>query len=514
MQYACGFESGKAPMADVRQQRSQYNGDRHRPGYHFISPEHWMNEPHAPLYFKGMYHIFFQHNPKGPYFGNIHWGHAVSTDMVHWKDLPFALSPQYGQTDPDGCWSGSSVIDDSGIPTLFYTAGDFGKMPNQMIAAAKSIFAFDKDINLEEWVKQGQQVITQKEGQGYYGEFRDPFVWKEGGTWYMLVGSGVPGSGGTALLYTSDDLVSWEYRKPVFVGNFGKYPKTGKVWELPVLLKLGTDREGNDKHIFIINPCYLEPSPYGSRYVFYWIGTWSTENLEFVPDSEQPQMFDYGDHFTGPSGMVDEKGRNIIFSIAQDRRTEKQHHDSGWAHNAGLPLMLYLREDGRLGIEPVPELLALRKEKLVSFENKKVNDANKLLDSIKGDMLEIILEFDKCCAAEYGIALRCTPDGTEETLILFNEETSTLYADRTKSSFDCDVENDIKGGPLDIGGENLKLHIYIDKSMIEVYANGLKSITTRAYPVSDAANGLKIAGPENTLVKNMEVWRLNSAYEE
>ena len=507
------FRNGTMPAVDSKQLRSEYKGDRHRPDYHFIAPEHWMNEPHGPLLFNGQYHIFYQHNPKGPYFGNIHWGHAVSVDMVHWKDQPFALAPQKGQVDPDGCWSGSSVIDDSGIPTLFFTAGDFSKNPNQRIAVAKSTFDKDKDNDLKKWVKNTYPSVVQEKGQGYFGEFRDPFVWKEDSTWYMLVGSGIPEKGGTALLYTSLDLVDWKYQKPIFAGNMEKYPKTGKVWELPVLFYLGTDKSGTRKHILLINPCFIEESPYTSRFIFYWIGTWDVNRMEFIPDDEQPQMFDYGEHFTGPSGMVDDKERNILFSIAQDRRTEKQHHDSGWAHNAGLPVILSLREDGRLGVDPIPELQSLRREKLVSLENKTLDEANYLLKDSKGDMLEILLEIEAKGAENYGIKLRCTPDGTEETAICFNQNSSYLSADRTKSSLDPDAEKDVKGGSLDIDGDNTKLHIYIDRSMIEVYANGLKSLTTRAYPTRDDADGLKIWSDGDITVKFMEVWQLGSIYE-
>ena len=81
--------------------------DPHRPQYHFLPPINWMNEPHAPLYWNGRYHIFYQFNPHGPYWGNIHWGHAVSEDLVHWTHLPIALAPEPG-SDSVGAWSGVS----------------------------------------------------------------------------------------------------------------------------------------------------------------------------------------------------------------------------------------------------------------------------------------------------------------------------------------------------------------------------------------------------------------------
>lgn len=502
------------PELVLKQQRNKYKGDRYRPEYHFAAPEHWMNEPHGPLYFNGQYHLFYQHNPKGPYFGNIHWGHTVSRDMVHWRDLPFALVPKQGEMGPDGCWSGSSVIDDSGIPTLLYTAGDFSKNPNQMVAIAKSTFDQDKDNDLIHWIKNESPAVIQKKGQGYFGEFRDPFVWKEDNRWYMLVGSGIPGQGGTALVYTSEDLLNWEYGRPLFAGNVDKYPKTGRVWELPVLFNLGTNNAGLEKHVLLINPCYLEPSPFSSRFVFYWTGTWDKERLEFFPDFEEPQMFDYGEHFTGPSGMVDSRGKNILFSIAQDRRSEKQHHDSGWAHNAGLPVVLSLGRDGGLRVEPISQLQSLRREMLVSCENMPFGEVNQLLQNIKGNMLEIRLEVQAGRSEEYGISVLSTTDGEETTLIQFNENTSFYCVDRRNSSLGEGVEKDVKGGILDLNEENLNLHIYIDHSMIEAYANGKKSITTRAYPTRKDAEGVKLWGTEDTVVRKLQIWQLASAYEE
>lgn len=509
---AC-FENEMAPQPDVRQRRSRYKDDRYRPQYHFIPPEHWMNEPHGPLYFNGQYHIFYQHNPQGPYWHQIHWGHAVSDDLVHWRDLPFALSPEKGEVDPDGCWSGSSAIDDEGVPVIFYAAGDHSKSPNQSVGLARSTFKEDGDNDLKHWIKHKEPVVIQEKGIGRFGEFRDPFVWKEEDTWYMLVTSGIPGQGGTALLYTSTDLIHWTYRNPLYVGDVKKYPKTGVVWELPVFLPLGKDKNGKQKHLFLINPWFGAPSPYYCKYIFYWIGTWDKEQYRFIPDDEEPQVIDVGEHFIGPSAMIDDKGRIILFTVIFGMSGEKAH-DLGWFGNAGLPVILKWREDFKLGVEPIPELHSLREEKLAAFRDKTIDEANGLLAEVQGDMLEIMLELEPGTAEQYGIKVRTAPDGMEETSIYYDTTNSALLADRNKSSLDPDVEKGTEGGTLLLDGENLKLHIYMDRSMIEAYANGLKSLTTRVFPVRFDALGLKICGNETTVVKSMEVWRLRSAYNE
>ncbi|RBW70859.1 hypothetical protein DS031_04610 [Bacillus taeanensis] len=517
--YTEQFENGTHPMPHTEVDRSRYDGDRYRPQYHFSAPEHWMNEPHAPIYYNGKYHLFYQHNPQGPYWHQIHWGHSVSDDMVHWEDAPIALAPDGGSVSPDGVWSGDSTIDENGNPVLLFTAGDNTKVPNQMTGLARS--TDPTDPMLKEWEMYEEPVTVQEpnlpaeEGEVWYGQFRDPFVWKDGDTWYQLVGSGIKDVGGTALLYTSKDLINWQYEKPLFVGDYANNPKTGQVWELPVFLPLGEDNKGNEKYIFLINPWFDGYSPHNVKYVWYWVGTWDKEKLEFVPDHEEPKQFDYGEHFTGPSGMVDEKGRSILFSIAQDRRTEQQHYDAGWAHNAGLPLELSLKKNGELNIEPISELNSLRGEQIVSIINKKFDEANDLLRDVKGDMLEIELEIDAAFAKEFGIKVRKTADGEEETLLYYDAESDTFSVDRNKSSLDPDIQKGIQGGELKFDGDHLKLHMYLDRSMIEAYANGLKSITTRVYPTRADALGIELWSDNGkALVKSMKVWEMNSAYGE
>ncbi len=512
--YRRGFPEGVLPVPDTSQRRSRYTGDRRRPEFHFIPPEHWMNEPHAPLYFAGQYHLFYQHNPHGPYWHHIHWGHAVSPDLVHWRDLPFALAPEKDEVDPDGDWSGSAVIDDDGVPTLLFTAGDNTKSPNQSVAIARSTFNEDGDKDLVHWVKHKERVAIQEPGIGRFGEFRDPFGWKDGETWYMLVGSGIPNYGGTALLYSSLDLIHWTYHHPFYSTDLQKYPKTGEVWELPVFLPLGYDQSGVEKFILLANPWYSDGRhPYYCKYVFHWVGTWDRANQRFVPDDEEPQVYDLGEHAIGPSGMIDPQGRVIIFTVVfGGQTTPQQTYDLGWAHNAGLPVILKLRDNGRIGVEPLPELESLREERLVAFEHKAVDEANRLLQGIGGETLEILVRFEAGAAGRYGLKLCATPDGEEETLLLYDAGRSTLQVDRSKSSRDPSAERGLVGGTLELEGQPLQLRIYLDHSMLEAYANGLKSLTTRVYPSRPDALGLQLWADRRINVESMQVWRLGSAY--
>ncbi|MEO2203059.1 GH32 C-terminal domain-containing protein [Paenibacillus pabuli] len=496
---------------EIKLDRTPLLADRHRPQYHVSPPAHWMNEPHAPIYFAGQYHLFYQHNPLGPFFHQIHWGHWVSKDLVHWRDLPVALAPEKDQLAPDGIWSGSAAYDADGLPVLFFTAGNDKASPNQSVALARSTYSLDKEPDLVHWVKHPEPLIVQKDGMGAFGDFRDPYVWKEDNQWFALVGSGMEGEGGAALAFVSQDMLNWTYKGPFFEADIQKYPYLGPIWELPVFLPLGSNQQGENKHLLLVSPV----GQGADVEVFYWIGQFDKQNVSFIPDQEEPQLIDVGDfHFTGPSGMVDPKtGRKIVFTIAQGDRTPDLEYKSGWAHNGGLPLSVYLRDDGRLGIEPIQELQSLRGTKLLSLSAKPLAEANDLLQDVRGDMLEIRLEIEPGTAKQFGIKIRRTPEGEEETLLFYDKNECMLAVDRTKSTLHPGEQcSGVQGGKLDLLDENLKLHIYLDRSMVEAYANGLKSLTTRVYPSRKDALGLEIWGDGELLVKSMDIWEMKSIW--
>ncbi|WP_332631828.1 GH32 C-terminal domain-containing protein [Halalkalibacter flavus] len=513
--------NGNLPTPNLRIDRSILENDPHRPQYHAAPPVHWQNEPGGPFYFNGQYHVFYQSNPRGPYWNHIRWGHLVSDDMIHWRDVEDAIVPGRHDVDPDGAWAGDAVVDDFGNPVIFYTAGDDRKTPNQRINIARSTFGEDGDPDLNRWVKHPEVILDQKPGQGIMGEFRDPYVFKDGDTWFMFITSGVENEsgdpvGGTALVYSTQDssFENWDYRGELLVGDYEKYPFTGRVWELPIFLPLGD----SGKHILLINPAKMEREQYQSRYTWYWIGTWDKEEARFIPDDEEPKLIDYGDYFTGPAGFVTPDGRTVIYSITQGRRTALIDYDSGYAHNFGLPLHVYLRDDDRLGIAPIEEVESLRGKQLVNItEETSFDQANEILSNVQGDMLEVQLELDQGLANEAGITVRRTPDGEEGTTLYYKKSNEEFWVDRTKSSLNRDLEAWYQGGNVELHDENVKLRVFIDRSMVEAYLNGLQNITTRAYPTRTDATGLQLWANENSetvVVKSLKVWEMNSAYKQ
>jgi len=496
---------------------SRYRGDPHRPQYHPIPPGHWMNEPHGPIYHDGQYHLFYQHNPSGPYWGNIHWGHWVSDDLVRWRQLRPALAPEVDGIAPDGIWSGGSTHDADGEPVLLFTAGDMDRTPDQRVATARPVDADDPDLTA--WQQADDVAIERPHSIGLRdNDFRDPYVWREDGTWYCLVGAGFADGGGAVLVYESESLAEWEFRGCLHRADHDEYPELGLVWELPVLLPVGEDEGGAEKHVLVVSP--IEGG--AEVEVYYWLGEWDADACRFEPDHETPRLIDYGDfHFTGPHGMVDpETGRSLLFTIAQDDRSPQDHYDAGWAHNGGLPLCLSLRADGRLGVEPIEELESLRSDRLASVRDEDVPAANDELAGVGSSTAEIRATMASDGAERYGLKVRVAPDGSEETLLYYDESTERIVVHREHSTRDAETRATVSErsslvhrGDVDLAGEDLDLHVYLDGSMLEVYVNGLKSVTTRLYPEDERSTGIEAWASGDATVQRLDVWELEDVDE-
>lgn len=501
---------GKAPQlarADFTIDASVFDGDRYRPQYHAMPDFGWMNEPHAPFLYQGQYHLFFQKNPFGPFWHQIHWGHWVSPDMVHWRELPMALAPEDDTLAPDGIWSGSATYKKDGTPMLFFTAGN-----DSAPVRERSGVAWPRDLNdpeLVQWEKHPAPVTVQEEGNGRKGDFRDPFVFRdeEGDRWFQLVASREPGRSGTALVYESTDLMNWKARGPLFTIDPVKYPAFDRTWELPLLLPIGKGKDGRPRHAFLVDV---------KAQAYYWTGVFDSASARFIPDSEAPRVFDLGEgHFSGPSGFVDPRtGRSIVFSIAQGQRTAQQEWDSGWAHNAGLPIALGIGADGDLRLAPIAELASLRQELLLDLRDVTAATAAACLAGIQGDLLEVELELAPApgATAPRALVLRKTPDNAERTRLVIDPAHRRFEIDRTHATLDPGARSrGVQGGAFDAHGENLRLRVFLDRSMVEAYLNERKSLTSRVYPSRLDATGLALnAAPGDRIVK-LRVWRMGAS---
>jgi beta-fructofuranosidase len=476
------------------------NSDPHRPRYHFLPPAAWMNDPNGLIYWKGNYHLFYQYVPNDPPWERKHWGHAASFDLVHWIDLPIALTPTPGGPDQDGCFSGCAV-NHNGVPTLIYT-GVRGERQLPCVATSPD--------DLATWQKYpGNPVIVAPPQELDLLAFRDHTLWKEGNIWYQLIGAGIKGVGGTVLLYQSANLLEWEYMHPFYIGDRSSTVPvwTGSMWECPDFFSLG-------------NTCVLVVSIFDEsrfreeaykeslHYVVAFVGDYT--NHTFTPITRS--IIDYGGYYYAPQTLLDPRGRRLQFGWLWEGRSDKAQWTAGWSGVMSLPRVLSLSTDNLLRFEPAPELKQLKGKHWQLKDFSVLSTSFTQLKEMQGDCLEIQVEFMLDEATEVGISVRCAPDGAEQTSIRYDRLHGLLIIDRQRSSLSDEVEQDVRSGPLALDAdEPLFLHIFLDCSVIEVFANYRLCMSSRIYPSRADSLGVGFFAHGGTArIRAMDVWEMRS----
>jgi beta-fructofuranosidase len=456
------------------------SNDRYRPGYHFSPPSGWMNDPNGLIQWRGRYHLFYQHNPYEARWGFMHWGHAVSNDLIHWNDLPIALAPEPGSPRDDGCWSGVAV-NDHGIPTLIYTEVRGGvQLPYVAIGSD----------DLTTWRKHPRNPVIAgpPEGVNVPG-FRDHCVWREGDWWYQIIGSGIAGQGGACFLYRGRTLLEWEYLGSLCAGSAGE---NDEMWECPDFFAL------DDRHVLVLSPLPLNRAVYlTGRY----------ESHRFIPAARGE--VDGGRDFYAPQSFVDERGRRIMFGWLREARDEAAQLVAGWSGAMSLPRLLTPRADGRMGMTPAPEVETLRGAHVSRAPFDMPPDTAVTLDDLHGDMLEIAVTIDPGAARQAGITVLARPAHDEETRIVYEREPGRLVIDRTRSG---NGHTDSPSIALPLApAEPLDLRVFIDRSIVEVFANGHACLTARIYPTRVESDGVGLfatGGAARAL--SFDAWRLTN----
>lgn len=526
---AAAYEKAKVPEIEFEQiwLQNVLTGDYTRTQFHGGPYQFWMNEPHAPVYYNGMYHLFFQENMSGSYWRNICWGHLVSTDMVNWTPVKEAITPTEDSVVPDGVWSGGAALDKNGVPLLFFTAGNdaFGKVEG-LISNQNIGVAYPSDLsdpNLTEWVICDDLAIIQQGGQGRRGEFRDPHIWKEGDTWCMLIctGSTKHSSSGSAILYTTDTLEllsdgtvdqNWVYKGPIY--EMENQPITyGKTWELPIVLPVSNEAGTVSKYLFIFSPA---PADIADNKIYYFLGDFDVDTGKFTPDDRFegiPQLLDYGANvFTGPSAFIDPvSGDVILFSIMQDQRGAGEQGASGWAHTAGLARKLWLSDDGYdLMMAPVEALTGLEEDTLINEANLTLEQANEKLAQVSGDMLHIKLTVDISKASEFGINLK---QGGKWDCTTYRYDTAEqlIYGTTENRGEGCKTKT--VSGYLPNEDGTITMDIYVDRSLVEAFFNEYKAISIRSYVEDPASRAMRLFATGQVTIKSLYVATMGSIFD-
>jgi beta-fructofuranosidase len=459
--------------------REKLMRDPLRPQFHLLPRANWMNDPCAPRFFRGQYHMFFQYNPGAAVWGDMHWAHAVSPDLVHWKHLPVALSPTLDSYDAAGCFTGS-VLPGAALPTILYT-GVTRSSPQRETIRGEGLrevqcLATSVDPDLRSWKKLDKPVLDGPPPGLQVTGFRDPCPWKVGDTWYLGVGSGFNKIGGAVLLYTSRDGRNWTYLHPLAQGEWNQRTMSnpvdsGEMWECPDFFPLG------EKHVLLYST---------ERKVYWEVGTFDQRDLRFHVESRG--LLDHGSYYAMKS-MVDAKGRRILWGWVQETRSPEETRAAGWAGAMALPRVLSLGFENQLRMDVLPEFASLRTDtqELQASQISAVLAAALAGMQIKNRSGEIVCRFSAAANA-------CGLELQAGTTPIF----SLRYHGRTDGKPSIEVGD--KNLPLSPGPDGVSLvRLLIDGSIIEALVDGKEMMTARCYTPSPAGIQLAWTGPPDAL---------------
>ena len=466
-------------MAAVDAAIARAEEDGTRPIYHFRPPAQWMNDPVGIIFHKGFYHVFYEFNPYGDTWGadGTHWGHTRSRDLVHWEHLPIAFGPSR-ELGERRCNSGCLAFNDAGTPIIFYNMVPF--------EGRREHWAVLGDDDLIQWEKwNGNPFLSWRTRERHgapvhpYDKEDMPFIFREGGRTLMLLSSCKIKGKGVVPIYEAEDgsLLKWRYRG-IMHNDSG---------ECPNFMKLGS------RWVLI----------YGAyRWVEYFVGSFDIETLTFTTEKQGVVDYSYGPAHPNfrTRGLYatytfpDPEGRCIMFGWVSGFEQGR-----GWHGCLSLPRILSLDKEQNLIQTPAPELKKLRGQHR-SIENLTVVDETKRLNEIKGDTMELVAELEQGNATAIGLKLRCSENGGKAVTL--------RYASGTLNVAGTQV-------PVALGGKAnaFRLHVFLDKSVMEVFVNdGMSCVSRVIYPgAMDLGVSVFTENGSGTL-KSLDTWQMKPVW--
>ena len=474
-----------------------------RPRFHLTPPAGWMNDPNGAIYLGGRLHVFYQHNPDATHWDRIHWGHAVTDDLVSWEDWPIAISPETGGPDAYGCWSGCAV-DDGGVATIVYT----GVVHDGTIRRASICVARSED-GLRTWTKDPANPVVGGAPPGIAADgFRDPFVWRDERGWVMLVGAGTDEGAGAVLVYRSPDLQNWTYGGPFLTA--ADLPPTvdagGPCWECPQLLTFG------EAAVLVLS--ITDPAPDARPSHVIGIGG-RLAGDRFV--AEHLFRLDGGPDFYAPAAIRTPDGRSLLIGWVPedppDAAPAGPADGRSWAGALSFPRRIWLDDGGDIRVEPAAEVAALR--------GSKVHEEATILrpgdppwpDVSVGHRFELVVSLDPAGASAIGIDLLNGEASAPEARIVYYPDDRRLAIGRRGTVIvgGPDTHNEMVL-PAD-GRDTLDLRLLVDGSIMELFANGRVSATFRLPAVgAESIRHLSITTADGPCrVARLELWTLDRA---
>jgi beta-fructofuranosidase len=502
----------EAVVQSTRLLREKLLEDPYRPGYHFCVPEDngRPGDSNGCFYANGRYHLMYLYQRSGVGFS---WGHISSNNLVHWRHHPDAIAPGHGD---EGCFSGGAFLDDDGTAYLSYWMlwGDKG------IGIARS-----SDRHYDHWEKLAANPVIKSTEWGItettdengnkliYGSADPTNIWKQDGKYYILNGNllvlnkygrkpDAPAAmkGDRLYLLESEDLEDWQYKGSFYERN-PAWTEDSEDNMCPSFLPLPSSPDGgpaSDKHLLLFIS--------HNKGCQYYVGDYDTTNQRFIPNNHGRMTWVDNTYFA-PEALVDDQGRQIMWAWLTDNPQDEKAQ--GWSGVYGLPRSLWLGDDGTLRMRPVKELEMLRCAPLAWEDIELADGDTKVLRGVVGDSCELEVIVDPSSTAQQvGAKVRASADGTEETLLYYDTQKKELVFDATQSGIQG--RKQVERAPLDLKpGEALKLRVFVDRSVVEVYANDRQAICRRVYPGRvDSLGVLLFAKGGAASVPSVKAWEM------
>ena len=427
---------------------------RYRQQFHISTPGGWLNDPNGLCYFKGYYHVFYQFHPYSAEWGPMHWGHVRSRDLVHWEQLPVALVPGDPE-DTGGCFSGSAIVKDGRL-YLIYTGhhyfddGDQDHFwENQNLAYSDDGIHFTKSKH--------NPIITAQADNTQH--FRDPKVWQKDGYYWLILGSQATDGLGRALLYRSTNLILWENQGPIAKAKVAD--SEGFMWECPDFFRV------NDTDILLYSPMGIKAVAHNFlnvSSVCYQAGQLNYEQATF--DHGPFWELDRGHNFYAPQTFLTPDKRRILIGWMSSFDDPMPEKADGWAGCLTLPRELHYQK-GQLLMTPARELKNLR-------ESQVANEVMTLASSYT-------FNYDDQQHSEQLITIDLAPASiTKWKLESAGKPLLTLVADQASGDITIQ-QGDLTPRYAKFTGHQLKLHLFIDTSSVEIFINDGETTFTERY---------------------------------
>lgn len=476
--------AGKAGNETTNSERKEFQ-EQYRQQAHFTPPVGWMNDPNGMVYYEGEYHLFYQYNPNDKHWGDLHWGHAISTDLMHWEHRPPAIHPDEMGFIFSGCavvdWKNSSGLGSAENPPLlaFFTYHDMEKEKAGQIDIESQALAFSLDKG-RSWSKYAKNPVVKNP---QIRDFRDPKVFWHNPSeqWIMSLASGQ-----VIRFYGSKNCLDWTY-----LSEFGQgVGNHDGVWECPDLFPLKVEGSDEEKWVLIVN---INPGgPAGGSATQYFVGKF--DGKAFTSEQKETLWMDYGkDNYASVSWSDAPDNRRILIGWMNNWQYAGKEPTPTWSGGATLPREMGLVKDGDLYLltsTPVKELELLKGEK-VTLQSETVKNSLLLSEkfSFEKAPLEIKLQFNQAnntqmnFPARYGI--RLSNELGEYILIGYDNLEKIFYVDRTHATGEVfsDQFSSLHGVPYIIQSPQIDWHLIIDACSVEFFTAGNRiAITDLFYP--------------------------------